>query len=112
MSCGGERRGGHHGTVEGVQETWRESLWFCYEVLLFVPAPEAIGGRTGGMGEDRGGLIPVGTRWACVVVVIIIIVRAVSEEGIRHVYRVCRICRVSRKGVDASFRERVLEGGG
>lgn len=79
---------------------------------MFVPAPEAIGGRTGGMGEDRGGLIPVGTWWACVVVVIVIIVvRAVVEEGIRHVCRVCRICRVSGKGVDASFRERVLEGG-
>lgn len=68
------------------------------------------------MGEDRGGLIPVGTRWACVVVVVvvvdIIVVRAVVEEGIRHVYTVSRICRVNREGVDASFRERVLEGGG
>lgn len=64
------------------------------------------------MGEDRRGLIPVGTRWACVVVVDIIVVRAVVEEGIRHVYRVSRICRVNREGVDASFRERVLEGGG
>ena len=110
MSCGGKRRGGHHRTVESVQETWREGLWFCYEVL-FVPAPEAIGGRTGGMGEDRGGLTPVGTRRACVIVVIIV-VRAVAEEGTGHVYRVCRICRVNRKGVDASFRERILEGGG